>query len=472
MDNGRNQTIYQLWAPVYDKVMGPFADKARRHAIELLNLQPGESVLLSGVGTGLDLPHIRADVQIVGIDLSPAMLRKAQEKVAGRDVLLCEMNAQALDFPDSSFDVVILNLILSVVPDGAAAFREAWRVLRPGGRGVIFDKFAAEDGRISALRRGLGKIISLFGTDPNRRLSEIMSSPTDLTIERNEPSLLHGQYRIVLLHKRHCEEAVGRQSNLSANRQEIASPLAFPAAYGGGGALGDTAHNDGRRQFNSIEVANEFLGTTMDQAKWQQPIDKLAPVVKEAQAKLRAIDRAEVAARSGATIDRQGNLRVEFLQREYVIDHVEWTVIRTDDGTAPPSLMQGLILTYLYTSDGTPPIDRWMGFRELPNGMFYAQAFQGYTGAELVRDLNGDVPAFRQASEKLRGEALAIGDAGYVFQVLPRLKLAVVMWAGDDEFPSQAQMLFPESAPHYLVTEGLAIVGSLWIGQIVKAAKA
>ena len=202
----------------------------------------------------------------------------------------------------------------------------------------------------------------------------------------------------------------------------------------------------------------------MDNFKWQQSIDKLAPVVKEAQAKLRAIDQ-------------QSNLRVEFLRREYVIDRDELTVKRVDDGAAPPSLMQSLILTYLHTSDGAPPIDRWMGFRELPNGLFYAQAFQSYTGAELVRDLNGDVAAFRQASEKLQAAALvigslAIGDAGYVFQVLPRLKLAVVMWAGDDEFPSQAQALFQESAPHYLVTEGLAIVGSLLIGQIVKAAQA
>jgi hypothetical protein len=46
------------------------------------------------------------------------------------------------------------------------------------------------------------------------------------------------------------------------------------------------------------------------------------------------------------------------------------------------------------------------------------------------------------------------------------------MWAGDDEFPAQAQVLFQESAPHYLITDGLAILGSLLIGQIAKAAKA
>ncbi len=201
MNAERNQTLYTLWAPIYDKVMGPFAGKARRHAIELLNLRAGESVLLVGIGTGLDLPYLPRGARVTGIDLSPDMLRKAQAKASGLDIHLLEMNAQALVFPDTSFDVVILNLILSVVPNGASAFREAWRVLRPGGRAVIFDKFASEDGRISALRRGLGKIIALFGTDPNRRLSDILGQPSDLTIEHNEPSLLRGQYRIVLLHK-------------------------------------------------------------------------------------------------------------------------------------------------------------------------------------------------------------------------------------------------------------------------------
>ena len=204
MDDERNQIIYKLWAPFYDTVMGPFAGKARQHAIELLGLRPGERVLLSGVGTGLDLPYIRASVKIVGVDLSLAMLCKARLRAAGRDVLLCEMNAQALDFPAGSFDAAILNLILSVVPDGEAAFREAWRVLRSGGRAVIFDKFAPENRQLSALRRGVGKIISLFGTDPNRRLSDIIGSSPDLIIEHNEPSLLRGQYRILLLHKR-CE---------------------------------------------------------------------------------------------------------------------------------------------------------------------------------------------------------------------------------------------------------------------------
>lgn len=209
----------------------------------------------------------------------------------------------------------------------------------------------------------------------------------------------------------------------------------------------------------------------MDNLKWQPPIDKLAPVVMEAQAKLRHSDLTIIAARSGAGIDQDGHLRVELLQREYVIAHTDWTVKRVEDGAAPPFLVQGLLLTYLVTADGTPPINRWVGFRELPDGLFYAQAFQGYTGSALVRDLNGNVDSFKQASSALHGAALPIGDAGFAFPVLPRLQLAVIMWSGDEEFPAQAQVLFQETATHYLMTEALAIVGSLLIGQIVKAAR-
>jgi len=201
MDDKRNLATYRLWAPVYDYVMQPVYGRARRRAIELLNLLPGEKVLIPGIGTGLDLPLIPADVQLTGIDLAPSMLEKARLKADGRAVKLAVMNAQKLEFESNSFDAVILNLILSVVPDGAAAFGEAWRVLRPGGRAVIFDKFLPESESLTLFRSILGRIIRIIGTDPNRRLSHMLCSSPDLNIILNEPILLNGQYRIILLRK-------------------------------------------------------------------------------------------------------------------------------------------------------------------------------------------------------------------------------------------------------------------------------
>ena len=146
MNNKHNRRIYRLYAPLYDLFFKAASDRPRRSAIQMLCLQPGERLLIPGIGTGLDLLYLPANVSVTGVDFSPAMLEQARAKVDGRDVTLLEMNAQRLDFPDASFDAVLFMLSLSVIPDGRAAFGEVWRLLRPGGRIVIFDKFLPENG--------------------------------------------------------------------------------------------------------------------------------------------------------------------------------------------------------------------------------------------------------------------------------------------------------------------------------------
>ncbi|MCL4528757.1 MAG: class I SAM-dependent methyltransferase [Chloroflexi bacterium] len=201
MSDQPNLSIYHWFAPFYDFLFGRLSAAGRRRAIELLNVQADERVIIPGVGTGLDLPLLPVSAIITATDITAAMLEKARGKVNERNVNLMLMDAQALQFPDGAFDAAILNLILSVVPDGAAAFREAWRVLRVGGRAVIFDKFLFEQNQLSQRRRIIGKFISMFGTDPNRRLSDIIGNPPNVIVEHDEPSLLRGQYRIVLLRK-------------------------------------------------------------------------------------------------------------------------------------------------------------------------------------------------------------------------------------------------------------------------------
>lgn len=201
MNDKPNLSIYRWYAPFYDLLFGWISAAGRRRAVELLNVRAGERVIIPGVGTGLDLPLLPSGAIITATDITPAMLEKARSKASGRNVKLIRMDAQALQFSDGSFDAAILNLIVSVAPNGAAAFREAWRVVRSGARVVIFDKFLPEQNQLSPMRRLIGRIISTFGTDPNRRLSDIINITPKVIVERNEPSLLRGQYRIVLLRK-------------------------------------------------------------------------------------------------------------------------------------------------------------------------------------------------------------------------------------------------------------------------------
>jgi phosphatidylethanolamine/phosphatidyl-N-methylethanolamine N-methyltransferase len=202
MNNAYNLKLYGFYASRYETLFGWLYARPQRRAVALLNVQPGERVFVPGVGTGMGLASLSPGALVTAIDLSPAMLAQARRKLAGKAAVLEVMDAQHLRYPDARFDAVLMSLILSVVPDGTAAFREAWRVLRPGGRAVIFDKFLPEDERLSLLRRAVGAAARAVGTDPNRHLSEITAGASNLVVERNEASLLRGQYRIVLLRKR------------------------------------------------------------------------------------------------------------------------------------------------------------------------------------------------------------------------------------------------------------------------------
>jgi len=212
----------------------------------------------------------------------------------------------------------------------------------------------------------------------------------------------------------------------------------------------------------------------------EQWFDRLAPVVKEARTTLRRLKPGKLALRSGCERDEDGNFSLTFFWQECIISGDDFTVRWGDTGAELSSFTQSLVLTYLATADGTTPSSRWIGFRELPDGMFYVQAFQGYTGDRLVRELqgftasaqpSGGVELFRRAAEVLGGEPLALGGAGYVFTVLPRVHMPIVYWEGDEEFPSQARVLFEDTAAHYMPTDGLAILGSQLVGRVLKTVR-
>jgi Domain of unknown function (DUF3786) len=121
-----------------------------------------------------------------------------------------------------------------------------------------------------------------------------------------------------------------------------------------------------------------------------------------------------------------------------------------------------VLLHYLLTADGTRPADRWVAFRELPDGLFYAQAFAGHAEGLLAQRYSADLDAFRRACGALGGMPLDLADASFRFEALPRLAVAVLLWGGDEEFPGQARILFDAMAGHYLPTEDLSGIGD-WL---------
>ncbi len=205
MKNSWNRIIYACWAPFYDWLAGvrPFV-RARGNAIELLSLHAEDRVLIVGVGTGPDLPLLPHDADVVGIDLSRAMLRVAVGRLgeAPPETQLIAADAMSLPFRDRSFDAVILNLILSVVPDGRICLREVSRVSRPEARIVVFDKFLTAPAP-PIWRRMANLLTQLFGTDINRQVGELLPG-TGLCIVSERPGAFRGAYVLVELRHESC----------------------------------------------------------------------------------------------------------------------------------------------------------------------------------------------------------------------------------------------------------------------------
>lgn len=193
---------YTLWAPFYDVFAVGFR-RYRARSIGLLAPKMNQRVLLVGAGTGLDLPYLSGDLRITAIDLTPAMVTRLHKRAVqmGRDVDARAMDAQHMDLPSASFDAVVLHLILAVVPDPLACIREVERVLRPGGRAVIFDKFASDEGPVRLLRRAANPIASLIASDLTRQLRPILAAAPWLSVVHDERAGLGGFFRIVLVEK-------------------------------------------------------------------------------------------------------------------------------------------------------------------------------------------------------------------------------------------------------------------------------
>jgi phosphatidylethanolamine/phosphatidyl-N-methylethanolamine N-methyltransferase len=197
---------YSLIAPFYDLAIARSLQKARSHSLSSLSTTSAGEVLLSGVGTGLDLPLLPALHQYTALDFNAAMLSRAKARgiKLGNKGLQVEWvlgDSMALPFPDAKFDHVVLHLILAIVPQSDLCLREAARILKPSGTIILLDKFLRPK-KLALLRRALTPLSRRIATRMDVVFEDVLGEVPQLQLVSDMPLLAGGWFRGIVLQKK------------------------------------------------------------------------------------------------------------------------------------------------------------------------------------------------------------------------------------------------------------------------------
>ncbi len=171
-------------------------------------------------------------------------------------------------------------------------------------------------------------------------------------------------------------------------------------------------------------------------------------------------DSAEMAERTGAKWDGE-RFTVNLLGTEYQISHPEYTI-------APACVlpMQTFLLRYLLEGKQVAWQGGWKTFREMPWGELYIKPYTGRVLTRAAFTFGTRVEAFASACEKMGAVKLSHGDAGYEFDFLGGYKMRIMVWAGDEEFPPNAQVLYSDNFETGFAPEDRVVAGDILISVI------
>jgi phosphatidylethanolamine/phosphatidyl-N-methylethanolamine N-methyltransferase len=205
MDTASVALAYGRWAPIYDAIFGPVFRRGRNAAVTEAE-RIGGRILEVGVGTGLSLPSYGRGNRIVGIDISEPMLAKARERVQREKLSHVESiqigDAERLDFPDESFDVVVAQYVVTAVSNPERALDEFVRVVRPGGEIILTTRIGAEQGVRGAIERFLMPVTSRLGwrTEfPWARYEKWLATSPAVKLREKRPLPPLGHFYLVLV---------------------------------------------------------------------------------------------------------------------------------------------------------------------------------------------------------------------------------------------------------------------------------
>jgi len=185
----------------------------------------------------------------------------------------------------------------------------------------------------------------------------------------------------------------------------------------------------------------------------------------------RLLERDPAQACAGSLASYDGNARryaLEVLGKAHQIDLEGRKVLGPDGRDAPPPLPI-LVLHYVAATKPLPLSGELISFRELEGGELYYAAYEGRAVRPIREKFGPDPPLLLKAGEALGAKPYRLGHASLEIPLFPRIPVFVVVWAGDDEVPSSANVLYDSTIRFQMHTEDVAVAASLVAARLGKA---
>ena len=183
----------------------------------------------------------------------------------------------------------------------------------------------------------------------------------------------------------------------------------------------------------------------------------------------RSLDPAEAQKRLPSVRFSDGTFALTLLGREYRISWPEYAIVPADGGTVPPLPEQTFLLRCLLEGKETAFGGRMLTFREMPWGELYSKPFAGRVLTRAAFTFGTRLEAFRQAGERLGLVPLKHGDAAFQADFFGPYTMQIIVWAGDEEFPPNAQVLYSDNFVSGFAAEDRVVAGDLLVNRLKSA---
>ena len=157
---------------------------------------------------------------------------------------------------------------------------------------------------------------------------------------------------------------------------------------------------------------------------------------------------------------------VNLLGRDFAISHPDCQIRALDGKPLPPLPTRTFMLRYLLEGKKVEWHGTWKTFREMPWGELYIKPYTGRVLTRAAFSFGTRLDAFRKAGEAMGALPLNHGDVGFEFTFLEGYRMQILVWAGDDEFPPNAQVIYSDNFAEGFAAEDRVVAGDILISYI------